>query len=122
MDLHIIFAGHHDPKFSRDRKDDYNNSLSLSAIACHAEIVPAPAPCILATDSSILIMSAYVLIHWAFVTVCEGFQRKASIFIAAVMPVRRIHLFRHVNFNEEVSFKRKQWESMAQQQPAYQTE
>ncbi len=37
---------------------------------------------------------------------CGGFQHKANNFLAAVMPVRRINLFKHVSFSVEVLFRR----------------
>lgn len=44
--------------------DHYRNSLILSAIACHVEIVPALALCILATDNSVNVVNIlYVLIQ-----------------------------------------------------------
>ena len=40
-----------------NRHRNYSNSWILSAIVCHARIVSAPSLCILATESSIFIMS-----------------------------------------------------------------
>ena len=79
--------------------------MIFSAIVCHARIVSAPARCILATDNSIFIMSINVFIHWGLETTCGGFQRKANIFLAAVMPVRRTRVFQQVSFSEVLSFK-----------------